>query len=52
LCVLRVRLDEIAAVADMSKHGSKNLCLRRTGLDGSQRVDEFSEVEDVVNVLK
>jgi hypothetical protein len=54
LCVLREQPDEIsvATVADMSKDGSKKLCLGRAGVDGSQRVDQFSEVEDVVNVLK
>jgi hypothetical protein len=53
LCVLCEQPDEISitTVADMLKDGSKNLCLGRAGVDGSQRVDQFSDVEDV-NVLK
>jgi hypothetical protein len=53
LCVLRKQPDEISVttVADMLKDDSKNLCLGRAGVDGSQRVDQFSDVEDV-NVLK
>jgi hypothetical protein len=52
--VLCEQPDEIsiAIVADMSKDGSENLCLGRAGVDGFQRVDQFSDVEDVVNVLK
>jgi hypothetical protein len=52
LCVLRVGLDEIPAVANESKHGSKDLCLRRPGLDGSQRVDQLSKVENIMYILK
>jgi hypothetical protein len=53
LCVLCEQLDKIsiATVADMSKDGSKNLCLGRARVDGSQIVDQFSDVEDM-DVMK